>query len=200
MLEARVFYKDISDHIDKFIIRREANGDPVSAIGNIGRALVTGGEAKAGVKLGILGLPDVGVDLRYLRQWSRTTDPFTGLRRNVTNLWDQELDASIRHDVTHWGFSYGAKFIMSEGQQVFSDARVLRLFERGPRLEAFGEKSLPGGLTLRVEGYGLMPLHNREYQSRILYVGSAASGAVSRTEHYTETKDRRFVVSLRGRF
>ena len=90
--------------------------------------------------------------------------------------------------------------MMTEGPQITSDARVLRLYERGPRLEAFAEKSLAYGLTLRVEGYGLMPNHNREYQDRILYVGDAANGVISRTEHYTEIRDRRFVVSLRGRF
>ncbi len=200
VLDARVFYKDVSDHIDKFVIRREANGDPVSATGNIGKAKVYGGEAKVGVKLGFLGFPDMGIDVRYLHQWSEATDPFTGRKRHAQNLWTDELDASFRHDVTAWGFSYGTTFKMSEGQQVFSDARVLRTFERGPRLEAFMEKSLPYKLTLRVEGYGLMPHHNREYQQRILYVNDAGNGIISRTERFTEIRDRRFVVSLRGRF
>ena len=200
VLDARVFNKAASDHIDKFVIRREANGDPVSATGNIGSAYLWGGEVKAGVKLGFLGLPDVGIDVRYLRQTGETTDPFTGRKRMVQGQWDSELDAAIRHDVTAWGFSYGAKLLMTEGPQITSDARVLRFYERGPRLEAFAEKSLPYGLTLRVEGYGLMPNHNREYQDRILYVGDAANGVISRTEHYTEIRDRRFVVSLRGRF
>jgi outer membrane receptor for ferrienterochelin and colicins len=200
VLEGRVFYKDIQDHIDKFVIRREANGDPVSASGNIGNAKVYGAEAKVGVKLAWLGLPDVGIDLRYLRQWSETTDPFTGQKRDVQNLWTDELDATFRHDITAWGFSYGTTFKMTEGRQVFSDARVLRFYERGPRLEAFVEKTLPYALTLRIEGYGLMPKHNREYQQRFLYVNDAANGILSRTERYTEIRDRRFVVSLRGRF
>ena len=200
VLEGRVFYKAISDHIDKFMIRREANGDPVSATGTIGSAKVYGAEAKGAVKLGWLGFPEIGIDLRYLHQWSETTDPFTGRQRDVQSLWTDELDAVFRHDVPVWRLSYGATLKLTEGSQVFSDARVLRYFERGPRLEAFVEKSLPYALTLRIEGYGLMPKHNREYQQRILYVNDAGNGIISRAERFTEIRDRRFVVSLRGRF
>ncbi len=77
---------------------------------------------------------------------------------------------------------------------------MLRLFRRGPRLEAFAEKTIGAGLTLRVEGFGLMPKHNREFQDRTLYLRDVIDGAVLRTEHYVETRDRRLVVSLRGQF
>lgn len=200
LLEGRAFYKDISDHIDKFIIRREVSGELVSATGNIGNARVIGAEVKAGIRLAWLGLPDVGIDARYLRQRSRATDPFTGRHRSLTAYWDDEVDFSLRHDVTAWGMSYGAKFTATEGQQTFSDARVLRVFERGSKLEAFVEKKLWAGLTGRVDAYGLMPNHNREYQSRILYTRDIIDGAISRTERYVEIRDRRFIVSLRGRF
>ena len=200
LLEGRAFYKAINDHIDKFIIRREASGELVSATGNIGKARVIGAEIKAGTRLAWLGLPDVGIDARYLRQRSRTTDPFTGMHRGLTFYWDDEVDFSLRHDVTAWGMSCGGKLTATEGQQTFTDARVQRVFERGPKLEAFVEKKLWAGLTGRIDAYDLMPKHNREYQSRILYTRDIIDGAISRTERYTEIRDRRFVVSLRGRF
>lgn len=200
LLEGRVFYRAVSDHIDKFIIRTEPSGERVSAIGNIGAARVTGGEIKAGIRLGWLGLPDVGVDARFLRQWSRTTDAFTRRERSIKDFFDYELELGFRHDYRPWRLSYGVKYADSGGETVQSDIRVLRLFQRGPRLEAFTEKALPWGLTLRLEGYGLMPEHNREYQSRILYVVDAIDGRVSRMERFVERKDRRLVISLRGRF
>ncbi len=200
LLEGRVFYRDISDSIDKFVIRRETNGERISAIGNIGGARVAGGEVKAGIRLTWLGLPDVGIDARFLRNWSRVTDPFTGRGRNIKGLWDYELDLGFRHDVTDWGLSYGAKYSETSGDDIQSDIRVLRLFRRGPRLEAFAEKTIGAGLTLRVEGFGLMPKHNREFQDRTLYLRDVIDGAVLRTEHYVETRDRRLVVSLRGQF
>lgn len=205
-LDGRVFYNDISDHIDKFLLRVEPDGERVSAIGNIGSAKLYGFEAKGSVRLALLGLPDLLVDARFLRAYSKTTDPFTGAERTIANAlpaegpWKNELDLGFRHDITSAGISYGVKYQRRGGTVSYSDIRVQRIFARGPRLEAFFEKKLGYGLTARIDGYGLLPQRNREYQDRILYSDDVIAGTVLRTETYVERRDRRFTLSLRGTF
>lgn len=206
LLEARVFYNHIEDHIDMFILRTEPGGRRVSAQGNIGSARHYGAEVKASVRLTALGIPDMTVDARFVRQFSQTTDPFTGQKRRIpetqsgTDLWDHEFQVGFRHDVTAWGFTYGANYHERVGQRPYSDIRVQKLTSTGPRLDAFMEKTLTKNLTLRVEGYGLMPQRTREFQQRTVYVDDVIDGTVLRRESYVTHWDRLFVVSLRGTF
>ncbi len=201
LIEARAFYRDIQDHIDLFLLRTDSNGLGVSATGNIGAARHYSAEAKASVRLGFIGVPDLVINGRFLRQFDRTTDPFTGLkRRMVGNHWDSELDLGLRHDVVAWGFSYGMEYEQKTGTIQGSDIRVQKFDARNAHLQVFVEKTLGYGLTLRAEGHGLMPEHSQHYRQRVLYVGSVATGVVSRRETYTEHRDRLFMVSLRGTF
>lgn len=106
----------------------------------------------------------------------------------------------FRHDVTKWGFTYGVNYREFGGERLFSDIRVYRWSSAGPRLDAFVEKTLTSSLTMRVEGYGLMPQRTREFQRRIVYSNDVIAGAISRTENYVTEWDRMFMISLRGTF
>ena len=206
LLEFRAFYNHIEDHIAPFLLRVEPNGVRVSAQGNIGAAKHYGAEAKGSVRMTALGLPDLTIDARFLRQTATATDPFLRIKRGagetaaIDDIWDHELQLGFRHDVTAWGFTYGANFLDRAGERLDSDIRVQRWSSAGPRLDAFAEKTLTGGLTLRVEGYGLMPQRTREFQRRVVYSDDVIAGTVLRTERYVTEWDRMFVISLRGTF
>ncbi|MBX7197802.1 MAG: outer membrane beta-barrel protein [Rhodospirillaceae bacterium] len=207
LIEARAFYNRIEDHIDMFLLRVEQPGNiRVSSMGNIGAARHYGAEIKASVRMGVLGLPDLTLNGRLLRQGSKVKDPFTGRERGVPysqahqDLFPTELQLGFRHDVTSWGFTYGANYHERSGERLFSDIRVQRTVAAGQRLDAFAEKKLTGGLTLRLEGYGLMPQRYREYQRRVVYADDVIAGTVSRREDFTARWDRIFVISLRGTF
>ena len=206
LTKVRAFYKDIQDHIDKFILRVEPDGRRISAEGNIGGGHHYGVEATPSVRLTALGLPDVVVDTRFTLNFSRTRDPFTGLMRpigrseNGGEHWRYAFDIGFRHDVTAWGFSYGLKYDKREGELIGSDIRVQDFESQGSRFQAFAEKKLTGGLALRVEGFGLMPKRTQEYQRRIVYSDDIIRGTLSRTEYYIDRFDRLFLVSLRGTF
>jgi hypothetical protein len=206
LFEARVFYNHIEDHIGYFLFRVEPDGTRVSAQGNIGKAKHYGAEAKASVRMTALGLPDITIDARYLRQRAEGTDPFLGGTHRIgetqaaDDVWDHELQLGFRHDVTAWGFTYGVNYQEFGGDRLFSDIRVYRWSGAGPRLDAFVEKTLTGSLTLRVEGYGLMPQRTREFQRRIVYSNDVIAGTISRTENYVTEWDRMFMISLRGTF
>lgn len=206
LLEGRVFYRDIQDHIDKLILRIEPDGTRVSADGNIGGGKHYGFETIASVRLTALGLPDFVIDARYLRHYSRTTDPFTGLRRRIGRSenggehWNYTLDVGFRHDITAWGLSYGMTYDERNGELISSDIRVTEFESQSPRIEAFVEKKLFGGLTLRAEGWGLIPKRSREYQRRTVYSDDVIRGTVSRREFFEDRLDRLFKISLRGTF
>lgn len=206
LLEARAFYNHIEDHIDMFILRTEMDGTRVSAQGNIGAARHYGAEVKGSVRMTALGIPDMTLNARYLRQWSNATDPFLGFTRSIPEsqagdeLWKHELQLGLRHDVTALGLSYGVNYHERSGERPYSDIRVQRWSSTGPRLDAFVEKTLPWGLTLRLEGYGLMPQRTREFQRRVVYADDIIGGTVARSEDYVTYWDRMFVVSLRGTF
>ncbi len=206
LLEGRVFYKDIQDHIDKFILRTEPDGTRVSAEGNIGGGRHYGFEVISSIRLTFLGLPDFVIDARYLRQFSNTTDPFTGLPRRINvsqaggEHWTWTTDIGFRHDITAWGFSYGMTYDNRNGVRRGSDIRVQQFEGQSQRIQAFAEKKLTGGLTLRVEGYGLMPNRSRDYRDRVVYADDVIQGTVQRRETYVDRMDRLFLVSLRGTF
>ncbi len=206
LVEVRVFYNHIEDHIAPFLLRVEPNGTRVSADGNIGTAEHYGAEAKASVRMTALGLPDLTVDARFLRQWANTADPFLGIRRGVGrtdvngDLWKHELQLGFRHDVTAWGFTYGVNYHERAGELINSDIRVQRWFSADPRLDAFVEKTLTGSLTLRVEAYGLMPNRFREFGRRTVYADDVIAGTISRTETFVTHWDRMVAISLRGTF
>lgn len=205
-IEARAFYNHIEDHIDMLVLRTEPDGVRISAQGNIGNARHYGAEAKASVRMTVLGLPEMTLDARYLRQFADTTDPFLGGKRDVPftqigkEIWSHEFQVGLRHDVTAWGFNYGVNYHERAGDRHYSDIRVQRWTATGPRLDAFAEKTLGAGITLRVEGYGLMPQRTREFQRRTLYSDDVIQGTLLRTEDYVTYWDRMFVVSLRGTF
>jgi outer membrane receptor for ferrienterochelin and colicin len=208
VVQARLFYQDISDHVDKVIIRRDDDpnnplpddglGRPVSAFGNLPSAERYGAEVEASIRLGSLGLPGVLLTSRYLVQESETTDPFTGQSRPMRDAWDHELDFGFRHDVSGLGVSYGANYQSFGGEVVYSDVFVSELYEVEPRIDAFVEKQLSPRLTLRVEGWSLG--QSRESRDRVIYADSAAQGTVLRLESFEEVRDRRLIVKLRGSF
>jgi outer membrane receptor for ferrienterochelin and colicins len=206
LIEARAFYKSIRNLIDKFIFDIEPDGTRISAEGNVGSARHYGIEANGSVRMTALGLPDLVIDARILRQFSSVRDPFTNRSRRLNftaetdEVWPLEIDLGFRHDLTAWGMSYGLKYTDRHGDLPFTDIRVQKSEGQGPQLEAFAEKKLTGGLTLRVEGYGLIPQRSKFYQRRTLYSDDIIGGTVSRREAFVAREDRRFVVSLRGTF
>jgi hypothetical protein len=197
-MQARLFYKDITDHIDRGPFGSPVGGLPQSAPINIPKASDLGIELTSSTRLTPMGLPNAQVTLRYQYQDSKVIDPFTGRERPIYNLWDQEFSLGFRHDLTKLKGSYGFLYLATDGVNTTSDIRTLQVLKRGPRLSVFVEKALPKDLTLRFEIYNLTGSHESSY--RALYNVSQANGAVNRTETFQETRDIRYVIRLRGKF
>lgn len=196
--EAKAFYRDISGHIDRGPFAFNAAGLPTSAPINIDKTRLYGVEFRTGIKLGFLGAPNFQITSRFVPQVSRVVDPFTGRDRKMKDPYSTEFNLGFRHDLTAARFAYGANLVDTGGFQLLSDVRNREYYSRAARFDVFAEKGIGRGMTLRAEAYNLSG--SREYKQRSLYLVSQANGALSRTETYQETRDRRFAIRLRGKF
>ena len=198
VLDLRAFYHHITDHIDKipFI---DQNNDLVSAEGNIPNATLYGVEGNASVRLGLIGLPDATLSVRYLQQWSELDDPFTGeTRRLIDDRDGYSYDISFRHDVRPWNVSYGFTLQSLGGEQFVSDLLVREFYTVHPRWTGFVERRLFGNTTLRIEAQNLFGA--TEFKRRVLYTTSVMDGTIRRFEQWDEDRDLRVAVRLRGLF
>ncbi len=196
VLDARVFYHAITDHIDKIPFLDQSN-DLVSAEGNISSATLYGVEGRASVRLGMVGLPDALLSARYLRQWSEVSDPFThDQRRLLDDRGGYSYDIGFRHDVTAWDMSYGFTYESKGGEQFISDLTVREFYTVRPRWTGFVERSLFANTILRFEVVNLFGAE--EFKRRVLYVTDVMDGTIRRTEQWHEMRDVRFAIRLRG--
>ena len=176
----------------------DAAGLPQSRRGTVPRTSIHGLQLKAAVRLTWLGLPGAQVTGTYNRTYSHAIDLFNLRPRKAFSSWTHDLALGFRHDLTRWRASYGVNYFDVGGDQLVSDVRQWEAFTRGPRVNAFAEKTLWGDVSLRLDAYNLNGA--REYRNRTLYSVSQLDGAVSRTESFVEHRDRRFAVRLRGKF
>ncbi len=196
-LDVRGFYDDITDAIDPVPLR-DGRGVLVSAQGNIPSATRYGLEAKASVRLGMIGLPDAQLSLRGLRQWSSIEDPFTGRERRLGDDRSYAYDIGFRHDLTPWRMSYGFNYRDGGRATINSDLLVTEYYTIDPLLDAFVEHGLSHSLTVRLELQNLT--HSPERRWRTLYAVSAIDGTVRRVDFFEERRDIRGALKVRGRF
>lgn len=194
-IDARVFYNDISDAIDKVPLRDD-RGVRVSASGNIPNAQLFGIEARLSLRLGFVGLSGGQLNLRGLRQWSEIQDPFSGKKRRLNNDRSYAYDISFRHDVARWRSAYGFSVRSTGRENITSDLLVTDYFRMEPALEAFFERTLTPRMTLRFEGMNLG--RGPESRERFLYAVNAIDGRLRRVDTYSEHRDIRFSIRLRG--
>ncbi len=201
LLEARAFYNDITDAIDRTPIQL-ARGGIVSVQGNIPSAHAYGAEVKMSVRLGFLRMPYSLLSFRYLAQRSKVRDPFTGEIRRLGSDRKYQFDVSYRQDLRGLGASWGFSFKDTGVSSYSTDLVGLNLQQQylavEPVLEAFVEKSLSGATVLRIEVQNLSGVDER--RSRFYSRYGVTPAPVLRSEAYTEDRDIRFAVRLRGVF
>jgi len=202
--DIRGFYYAIQDFTSKKIIGFDnddtLNGAPISASGSTGDGYHYGIEFKASTRLSVINLPEVVVDIGFIRQESNVTNPFTGTDRRFKRPW--EFDFGFRHDVTDWNMSYGMTLTKWGGLSFIKDLNVETDLAFDPLLNFFVEKELFSGISVRLEGEGMLP--SKEHKNRTIFAVNNNVGTINRsvlrTETYEETRDRRFIISFRGTF
>lgn len=200
LIEAKASYSDITDAIDKAPLLI-APGRIVAVQGNIPSATQYGAEVKSSVRLGLLGLPDSLLSVRYLRKKSETTDPFTGETRRLSNDRGYELEVNYRQDVRALGASFGFGYrdmgLASFSTDLVGSSIARQYFTIDPTLEAFVEKRLFNSFVLRIEAQNITA---QERRGRYFVPLASPGGATQRYESYDEDRDARVAVRLRGAF
>lgn len=201
LIEARVFYNDITDAIDKVPLEI-APGRVVAVQGNIPGATVYGAEVKSSIRLGFIKLPNGLLSLRYLAKSSDVEDPFIGDARRLSNDRGYEFEVNYRQDLRALGASLGFSY-KDAGNAAYSTDLIgpniaKQYFKIDPVLEAFVEKGLFGSTVLRIEAQNLTG--SREARRRNFVARAAPGGPLVRSDFFDEDRDVRVAIRLRGQF
>ncbi len=201
LIEARVYYNDISDAIDRAPLQI-APGRIVGVQGNIPSATAYGAEIKSSVRLGVIRLPDSLLSLRYLARNSELEDPFSGETRRQYNDREYEFEASYRQDLRSLGASFGFTYkdIGKAGYStdLIGSNLVRQYFTIAPMLDAFLEKRLSGSTVIRIEAQNITG--SKERRGRYFVPLATPFGPTVRYETFDEDRDLRIAIRLRGRF
>jgi len=193
VLEARLFYNDIEDHIDNIRIT-----DTTSAAGNIGDAQNWGLGLKGSLRLSTIGLEGAVLDASYTVQDSETTDPFTGQKREMSDKQEQEYSINFRHDIAQWKFNYNVE-IEWNGRRYANDINYReRSTSVGPRTHVGMQYRLTDRILLWFDTRIVFDGQTRRTRDR--FVGNVADDVMLRTEVRNQFFRREHIIGLRGQF
>lgn len=189
----RGYYGDVSDKIENIPV-----GATISAAtGNIGSAHYEGIEAKLGLRLGFLGLPNATLDASAFRQRSRATDPFTGARRIFARLPRGNWMASVRQDTSWRVLSYGVS-VTNRDSDFFIEPNTILDYNPRRFASVFAEMKLFKDLTLRFDGIRLSASGARG--ERYYWTGHRGLTSLNRVELIKSHIPQELRLTLRGTF
>lgn len=193
LVSARFYFDDYTDHIEFIPV---ANGT-ASAPGNIGAATNYGVEIKASVRLDRWGISGGVIESNGILRRTRTTDPFSGEKRRIIDLTDNNWSVRFRQDFEWRRLSYGVTLEDESFRDAFERTYAHR-FSRRFDFQAFVELQPIAGITAKLEGIRL--LHTGAVRDRRTFVGNRGNGVLLRTEHRIAKFSRDIRLSLRGVF
>lgn len=193
-LETKVTLQDISDHIDR--IQIGDRDDATSGVGNIGNAWRFKFDFRGNFRLDPIGLPNATLTATYRYMKHRTTDPFTGLKRQTSSWNPHYWNLDYQHDFPEYNFRYGFnlhKRSASWRQDIFLIER--RGFSH--HFTVFAEYTY-NDIKARLHLGHL--LKDKRTLDKTLYAGHIADGVIDRYENKTERFNPDFYLSIRTTF
>ena len=138
------------------------------------------------------------LDASYTLQDSSTTDPFTGVEREMSDRQRQEYRINLRHDLPAWRFSYNVE-IEWNGERTANDFNFReRTTSVSPRTHVGMEYRLTDRIQLWFDTRIVFDGHSRRIRDR--YVDSVADGVLLRREVRNQYFRREHILGLRGQF
>jgi hypothetical protein len=204
-IQFKAEYQFVSDTQDLVPVTvRDAQGNIVSRFdgtGNIGSSRRWNGELEITLPFDWFTKPlgITGMELKYVGHYhgSRAVDPVTGLNRSRSGapLWHQNWD--FRHDVGKTGFAWGVSAnARAINRQYFINQ--FRTTYETPDISIFAEyKKFKFG-TLRFEAQDAT--RSTFLRNRFFYQDTRASGILTSSISRERRLDRRFQISLSGKF
>lgn len=186
----------ISDAIDRVPVINPANpGASFDAPGNIGGGIQDSAILDLTTSLAPLGLDHSQLKLDGTFQWSRVSDPTTGLKRPISGINPREYSLTFRQDVPARRAAWGASLVTpcwdnsngkdcSQTQYRFNE---IDAYKTAPALGLFGEYLPWPGTTLRLEADNILGAHYNSVVSQ--YAGPRNLAPLSRAQ------DRRLASS-----
>ncbi len=204
-IQFKAEYQFVADTQDLVpVTLRDAQGNIVSRFdgaGNIGNSRRWNGELEITLPFDWMTKPlgIAGMEVKYVGHYhgSAVTDPVTGLSRSRSGapLWHQNWD--FRHDIGKTGFTWGisANAHAINRQYFINQYRTTR---EAPNISIFAEyKKFKFG-TIRFEAQdATRPVFLRD---RFFYQDTRASGIQTTSISRERRLDRRFQISLSGKF
>lgn len=172
-------------------------GETQEGPGNLGRAYIYGFDWKTSLLFDQLGMRGVRVDTRVQLQQSRIDDPVTGRGRRISNNLVRLIDLSVRHDVLHTSWAWGAGIFHSFRAPDFRTGETAR-YRQGPVAgNVYVENKNVAGLTVRA---GLTDLiSSRQELERSVFV-VRRDGPLSFTERRRRSAGAAVFLAVSGNF
>lgn len=193
LLEARLFYNDIEDHID-----RVAATDVISASGNIGDATLYGITLKGSWRLVPLGLEGAVIDVEYTWEDSEAIDPFTGEKRPMRWTPSNKYSVNFRHDIADWKINYNVDISWWGERQEHEITYRDRTKSLNPNINAGIQYRLANNLLLWFDTKFVIDSHHRRVREQ--YDGNIGDDLLLRTEVRDQYRRTKFILGLRGQF
>lgn len=162
---------------------------------NIGSAEIAGLAAEATVPLGRL-LPGGQLQAEGRVREFRVTDPTTLRSRDISNRSETSYSLNLRQDLPARRLAWGLG-LNKEGQSQQYLRRELSTYEEGPFLNAFIDRSLPGGAKLRLYGENLL---DTTFQRERAFFAPDRTGSLARTDARERTSGSRYGLELTASF
>lgn len=145
VFSVRLFHADIEDFIGRINATIDP-GNPLSAVGNIGRAERHGMTINASTRLGYWNMPDAIASLSVELSDSSATDAFLGTKQRIGGRG--QADLKFRHDIPGLGLSYGMEYHYPfDGGYYEIDITTITRNDNAPFLNLFVSKVLFDDIT-----------------------------------------------------
>jgi outer membrane receptor protein involved in Fe transport len=202
LLASYVFVSDTQDLVP--IAVRDANGvvvDRFDGPGNIGNSKRWNIEFETTLPLDRLTKPIglSGMEIKYTVHYhgSRVTDPVTGASRPTSNRPLMHHDAEFRHDISDLGIAWGGDAHW-QNESIGNYVDLIDRFATGPEVFLFIEYKKFSFGTLRFDVAN--PFDVRLERQRNFYRDTRASNTIIQSVERLRSRDRRYMLSLSGKF
>ncbi|HNP62477.1 MAG TPA: TonB-dependent receptor [Woeseiaceae bacterium] len=196
VFSVNVFHADIEDFIGRINATIDPR-NPLSAVGNIGRAERRGITINASTRLSYWNMPDAIASLEVALFDSSATDPFLGTKQRVGSRGQADLE--FRHDIPGLGLSYGMEYHYPfDGGYYEIDVTTITRNDNEPYLNLFVSRVFFDDITFRLESDNT--LDDYRCRERRRFVGTTMDGTPRLTEDSCSSRFRRLILSVQTVF
>jgi outer membrane receptor protein involved in Fe transport len=196
VFSVRLFHADIEDYIGRVNATIDP-GNPLSAVGNVGRAERRGMVINASTRLGFWNMPDAIASLGVTLSDSSATDPFLGTEQRIGSRGQADLE--FRHDVPGLGLSYGMAYRYPfDGGYYEIDITTITRNDNEPFLNLFVSKVFFDDITFRLESDNT--LNDYRCRERRRFEGTTMGGMPRLIEDSCSSRFRRLILTVQTMF